>query len=119
MTDIPIILVAHDDGSYSFADTGERIVMERVSLHEITEHLEDRHTRLHPPPSPDEIWDEYHRGAEPPIDIILDRPTFLTLAPDRKTGSITLRKTTSGEVLAADVTAQQVFTALQRDHDER
>lgn len=119
MHDVPLILVAHADGSYSFGDTGDRIVLERVSLHEITEYLEDRHTRLHPAPTADELWKEYHPTPEPPIDLALDEPTFLTLAPDRTTGSLTVSKTTTGELLAVDVTARQVFAAFSKDHGEQ
>lgn len=113
MNDVPIILVAHPDGSYSIADTADRIVLERVTLDEATEFLEDRHTRLHPPPSPDDLWDHYHPAAEP-IDLTLDAPTFLTLTTDRKTGSVTVSRTMTGEMLAADVTAAQIFGALKR-----
>ena len=117
--DIPIVLVAHTDGSYSLGDTADRIVLERVGLDEVTEFLEDRHSRLHPAPTAAELWDQYHPTADAAIDLTVDAPTFLTLVPDRQTGSLTVRETTTGEVLAADVTARQVFTALKRDHDER
>ncbi|MFX4086004.1 hypothetical protein ACKU27_12985 [Sphingobium yanoikuyae] len=110
--DIPIILIAHPDGSYSLGDTADRIVLEHVTLNEVSEFLEDRHERLHPAPSPDDLWDHYHPAAEPPIDLTVDEPTFLTLTTDRRTGSITVSETMTGEVLASDVTARQVFTAL-------
>lgn len=115
MTDIPIVLVAHDDRTYSFGDTGERIVMERVTLDEITEYLEDRHERLLPAPSltGDQLWDEYHPADEAPIDIPIDGPTFLTLSSNRETGRISVRRSDTDETLVSDVSAAQVFGALK------
>ncbi|MGJ8481127.1 hypothetical protein [Sphingobium yanoikuyae] len=117
MTDIPLILVAHADGSYSLGDTGDRIVLERVGLDEVTDYLEDRHKALHPAPTGDQLWDQYHPAVEPSINLTVDEPTFLTLAPDRKTSTITVAETTTGEVLATDVTARQIFAALSSKSD--
>jgi hypothetical protein len=111
--DIPIILIAHPDGSYSLGDTADRIILEHVTLNEVTEFLEDRHERLHPPPSPDDLWDHYHPADEAPIDITLDGPTFLTLSSNRETGRISVRRSDTDETLVSDVSAAQVFGALK------
>ena len=112
MNDVPIVLIAHPDGLYSLGDTGDRIALEKVTLDEITDYLENRHERLHPAPTADEIWDQYHPAAEPAIDLALAGLTSLTLTTSRETGRLLVRDNVTEETLAQDVSAAQVFRSL-------
>lgn len=115
MSDIPLLVIDHGDGTYSIADHGERIVIERVSLAEVVDFLEDRDARLHPEPDAwQQAWDMTHPPSEAVIDLKIVDPTILSVDTDTAPGLLTVRHSETREVLAENITVTQFVAALGR-----
>jgi len=115
VTDILLLVIDHQNGTYSIADHGERIVLQSVSLPEIIDFLENRDASLYSPGDAwQEAWDQAHPPPEAPVDLKIIDPTVLAVETDPATGLLTVRHSETREILAERVTVAQFVQALGR-----